>query len=159
MRSPYAYHVITPAKLRTARLAAGITQRELAAAVGIAPSNLSAYEAGRRPMSAEMAERIEAAIRPLPHELVDRHRGRMREMLQAAGVRHPRIFGSVARREDTRESDVDIVVDLGETITGFGLAALQLELEDLLGVPVELVSSGSLEGRFRDRVLRDAVAL
>lgn len=151
--------MITPEQLRAARLAAGITQRELAAEVGIAPSNLSAYEAGRRSMSAQMARRIEVAIRPLPHVLVDRHRARMRELLHARGVRNPRVFGSVARREDTRDSDVDILVDLGDTVTGFGLAALRLELQDLIGTPVDLVSSGGLAGRFKERVLRDAVAL
>jgi len=151
--------VITPAQLREARLAAGLTQRELAAAVGIAPSNLSAYESGRRPMSGEMGERVLAAIRPLPHELVEIHRAGMRELLLAHGVRNPRLFGSAARGDDTRGSDVDLLVDLGDEVTGFGLARLRLELEELLGVPVDLVSSGGLEGRFRERVLRDAVAL
>ena len=149
--------MISPAQLRAARLEAGLTQREVAALVGIAPSNLSAYEAGKRPMSATMADRIEACLRPSPRVLLERNRDGLRELLLERGVRNPRVFGSVARGSDTPGSDIDILVDLGDTITGFGLAALKRDAEQLLGVPVDIVSSGGLRGRFRDRVLREAV--
>ena len=70
-----------------------------------------------------------------------------------------RIFGSVARGDAGPESDVDILVELEP---GRGLldhAALMLDLSDLLGCKVDVVSDRALHWYIRDRVLAEAVPL
>jgi uncharacterized protein len=75
------------------------------------------------------------------------------------GAGNVRLFGSVARGEDTPESDVDLLVDVtGETSPWFpgGLVA---DLEQLLGRRVQVVIRRSLSPLIRDSVLREAVPL
>jgi predicted nucleotidyltransferase len=84
------------------------------------------------------------------------------EILRAAarhGASNVRIFGSVARGEAGSESDVDVLVDLEPGRSLLDHAALLLELEELLGCPVDVVTERGLRARFRERVLREAVPL
>lgn len=84
------------------------------------------------------------------------------EILRAAarhGASNVRIFGSVARGEAGPESDVDVLVDLEPGRSLLDHAALLLELEELLGCPVDVVTERGLRARFRERVLREAVPL
>jgi predicted nucleotidyltransferase len=71
-------------------------------------------------------------------------------------VANPRVFGSVAAGTDREGSDLDLLVDALPGATLFDLGALQAELEDLLGLRVEVLTSGDLPARFRDQVLKDA---
>lgn len=91
-----------------------------------------------------------------------RLRQRRKAINDAASSRHARnvrVFGSVARGEDTDESDIDILVDLDEGVGMFDLIGLERELRDLLGVDVDLVPAANLKPRMRDRVLREAIPL
>jgi uncharacterized protein len=84
------------------------------------------------------------------------------EILRAAarhGASNVRIFGSVARGEAGPASDVDVLVDLEPGRSLLDHAALLLELEELLGCPVDVVTERGLRARFRERVLREAVPL
>lgn len=70
------------------------------------------------------------------------------------------MFGSVARREDTADSDLDLLVRLPAHGMGlFGILALQGELQDLLGVAVDVVPEDSLDESFRAQALREPVPL
>lgn len=70
------------------------------------------------------------------------------------------MFGSVARGEQYDQSDVDFLVDIEKGRSLFDLVALTIELEDLLGCPVNVVEAATLrEGMFGERVRRDAVTL
>jgi len=75
------------------------------------------------------------------------------------GARNVRVFGSVARGEAHSSSDVDLLVQLEPGRTLFDVGALAYALEELLGCPVDIVTDGGLQGRFREYVLRDAIAL
>jgi predicted nucleotidyltransferase len=68
-----------------------------------------------------------------------------------------RIFGSVARGEDDDQSDVDFLVDLEEGRNLLDLGGLLMDLRDLLGRDVDVVTPDGLRVRIRDRVLREAV--
>lgn len=57
---------------------------------------------------------------------------------------------------DAEGSDLDLLVDALPGATLFDLGALQVELEDLLGVPVDLLTPADLPQKFRDQVLREA---
>ena len=75
------------------------------------------------------------------------------------GASNVRVFGSVARREERPNSDVDFLVDLEEGRTLFDLAALRADLRELLDAPVDLVEATCLHPYIRDRVLAEALAL
>jgi hypothetical protein len=70
-----------------------------------------------------------------------------------------RVFGSIGRGEQRASSDLDLLVDMAEGRTLFDLIALSNDLEDSLGVEVDVVTEASLSPYMRDRILRDAVAL
>ncbi|MDP2153461.1 MAG: nucleotidyltransferase [Methylotenera sp.] len=63
------------------------------------------------------------------------------------------------RGNDTNDSDLDLLVDVLPGTTLFDLGGLQVELEDLLGVPVDLRTPGDLPLKFRAQVLVEAKPL
>ena len=77
-------------------------------------------------------------------------------MVESHRARNARVFGSVLRGQDTAESDLDILVDPLPGATLFDISAIQLELGDLLGVPVDVLTPGALPNKFRDDVLQNA---
>lgn len=76
---------------------------------------------------------------------------------QRLGARDVRVFGSVARGEERPDSDVDLLVRLEPGRTLFDLARLELELEDLLGRPVDVVTADGLREPVRTAALREAI--
>ena len=74
------------------------------------------------------------------------------------GVAAMYLFGSYARGDMTSGSDIDLRIDKG-SIRGFQLAGLLLDLEDSLGVPVDLVPTTSLDSHFLDSIRKDEVLL
>jgi len=89
-------------------------------------------------------------------------RERREEILQIAtkhGARTVRIFGSVARGEADSASDLDLLVEMEPGRSLLDLGGLLMELQDLLGCQVDVVTEKGLRERIRDRVLKDAVAL
>jgi len=85
------------------------------------------------------------------------HRDEIRCLVQQSRASNPRVFGSVLRGRDTESSDLDILVDPLPGATLFDLGGLQIALQELLGVPVDLLTPGDLPHRARERVLREAV--
>ncbi|MBT9497166.1 nucleotidyltransferase [Zoogloea oleivorans] len=82
-----------------------------------------------------------------------------RAVLEAAlrfHVSNPRVFGSVLRGTDEDNSDLDLLVDPSSETTLFDLGGLQVELEALLGVPVDVLTPADLPARFRAQVLAEA---
>lgn len=83
-----------------------------------------------------------------------------RNAVRAAAERfrtvNPRVFGSVVHGIDTDGSDIDLLVDPLPGTTLFDLGGLQIELEALLGVPVDLLTPGDLPAKFRDKVIAEA---
>ena len=71
-------------------------------------------------------------------------------------VSNPRVFGSVLHGNDTDDSDVDLLVDPLPETTLFDLGGLKGELEDLLGVPVDVLTPNGLPDKFRAAVLAEA---
>jgi hypothetical protein len=75
------------------------------------------------------------------------------------GAYNVRVFGSVARGDDRPDSDVDLLVDVGTTTSSWFPAGLILDLEQILGRPVEIVTEKGLNPHLREHVLREAVPL
>jgi len=68
------------------------------------------------------------------------------------------IFGSVARGDDTKKSDIDILVEFDEEAIGmFDFIRLENFLSDLLGKKVDLVSKGGLKSIIKDRILKETI--
>lgn len=74
-------------------------------------------------------------------------------------IRSMGIFGSYARGEQREDSDLDLLVELGDGIDLIGYAGLQIELSDALGVPVDLVEREALRPRLAAKVLAEVVPL
>ncbi len=84
---------------------------------------------------------------------------RHQQELQAAGIVHLRLFGSVARNEARAGSDIDLVADFDRSrrFTLLTMAHLENRLSDLLGVKVDLAPAESLREPVRARAFREAV--
>lgn len=163
--------------LREARSQAGLTQAQLARRAGVSQSVVSAYESASRQPSLPMLARLVAATGLELELLVRRPRGaseptegpvrsrlyryrrQVREIAERHGLSNVRVFGSVARDEDTDESDVDLLVDVAPGVGMLGLARCQHELQVLLDAPVDLVPAGDLKAGVANSVLRDSTPL
>ncbi len=75
------------------------------------------------------------------------------------GAHNVHVFGSVVRGEADEQSDIDLMVDFEPGRSLLDHAGLWLELQDLLGVKVDVVSSRGIKARIRERVLQEAVSL
>lgn len=88
---------------------------------------------------------------------------RRREEIIAVAKRHGasdiRIFGSVARGDATEFSDIDFVACFEPGRSLFDQGGLLMDLRQLLGVKVDVVSEGALTGRFGRIVRQEAVPL
>ncbi len=72
------------------------------------------------------------------------------------GARNLRIFGSVARGESVTGSDIDLLVKMEEGRSLLDLTALTLDLQELLGLKVDVVSEDGLYWLLRRRILQEA---
>ena len=97
---------------------------------------------------------ILAAVKP--SVILEAKRGAIREAASRFRTANLRVFGSVLHGDDREGSDLDLLVDVLPGTTLFDLGGLQDELQELLGVPVDLLTPGDLPSRFRDQVIAEA---
>ena len=83
----------------------------------------------------------------------------IRAIASKHGAFNIRIFGSVVRGEASLDSDIDFLIDAGPTTSSWFPAGLILDLEEILGRRVEVVTEKALNPYIRDSVLREAVPL
>jgi len=91
-----------------------------------------------------------------PSAALDLKRPAVRELAGRFRTTNPRVFGSVVHGTDQDGSDLDLLVDVLPGTTLFDLGGLQVELEELLGVSVDLLTPGDLPPKVRDQVLAEA---
>lgn len=72
------------------------------------------------------------------------------------GVSNVRIFGSFARGEQRKTSDIDLLVDLPDGMTLFDLSGLKIDLEEALKRKVDVVPARSIKPALRENILADA---
>lgn len=80
-------------------------------------------------------------------------------MVEGHRARNARVFGSVVRGDDQEGSDLDILIDPTPRTTLMDVAAIQVELEKLLGVSVDVLTPKALPDKFRGVVLTEAVPI
>jgi uncharacterized protein len=90
---------------------------------------------------------------------VQAHRAEVRDAVARYGASNVRVFGSVARGEDTADSDIDLLVDLPPGASLFSVARLQRDLQEILGARVDIVPAEDLKPGVRADVERDLVPL
>ncbi|MBF0268971.1 MAG: nucleotidyltransferase family protein [Alphaproteobacteria bacterium] len=91
-----------------------------------------------------------------PSTALDSKRDAIRQTASRFRVANLRVFGSVLNGADQDGSDLDLLVDPLPGTTLFDLGGLQDELQELLGVPVDLLTPGDLPPKFRADVLAQA---
>jgi predicted nucleotidyltransferase len=92
-------------------------------------------------------------------EMLRTFRSQVFEAAARYGASNVRVFGSVARREADEQSEADLLVDLQKGRNLFDLGGLLMDLQEILGRRVDLVTERSLRNSFRERVLREALPL
>lgn len=92
-----------------------------------------------------------------PSTVLNQNRDLIRRIALSHRTANPRVFGSVVHGNDTESSDLDLLVDPLPGTTLFDLGAIQIELEESLGISIDLLIPGDLPIRFRDQVLREAI--
>jgi uncharacterized protein len=170
--------VAAGAVIRDARRRAGLSQAELARRAKVSQPVISAYEGGRRePGLAMLSKLVEAtghrlrvdlvAGPRLPRGLPDtpvgrrlrRNRRAIIETAERRGATNVRVFGSVARGQETGSSDVDLLVDLADDVGIVSLIGLEREIAEMLHVPVDVVPAANLKAGLASQVLAEAIPL
>ena len=93
------------------------------------------------------------------NERLQENRAEILGLATKYGAYNVRVFGSVARGEADSDSDVDFLVELEPGRSLLDLGGLLMELQELLGCPVDIVTVQGLRSRIRDRVLCEAIPL
>ena len=92
-------------------------------------------------------------------QLLHEKRDEIRTIAAKHGASSIRIFGSAVRGEAGPDSDIDFLIDISSTTSSWFPAGLILDLEEILGRRVEIVTEKALNPYIRDRVLREATPL
>jgi predicted nucleotidyltransferase len=130
----------------------GWSQRRIATVLGRSQPEV------KRLLDRGMAEEVGSVDppRPVAESVLDDVLRRRRDDIVAAAARHGarrvRVFGSVADGTAGADSDVDLLVDIDDDVGLFALSALELELEEILGRPVDVVPERSLRPVVRESI-------
>ena len=92
-------------------------------------------------------------------QLIQQHREAILDLAARHGASNVRVFGSLARGEGTKDSDLDLLVTLEEKRSLLDLVGLKLDIEDLLNRSVDVVTEPALSPYIRDLVLAEATPL
>ncbi|MDE0106779.1 MAG: nucleotidyltransferase family protein [Bryobacterales bacterium] len=93
------------------------------------------------------------------HVLIESRRSEIRALAEGHGFHDVWVFGSMARGDVDEHSDIDLSATLPTGKTGLALGALLMDVQDLLGRRVNVVTEGCLHPSFRSRVLKEAQLL
>ena len=92
-------------------------------------------------------------------DLISAKKDEILRVAESYGARNVRLFGSVARGEDSPQSDIDFLVSLDNGRSLLDHAGLMLALQELLERPVDVATERGLKPKFRERILKEAIAI
>jgi predicted nucleotidyltransferase len=92
-----------------------------------------------------------------PSDALRSNRVAIRRVVASHHACNARVFGSVLHGEDMDGSDLDILIDTTSETTLMDVAAIQVELQHLLGISVDVLTPRALPDAFRQQVLSEAV--
>lgn len=161
--------------LTRVRRQSGLSQGELAQRAGTSQSAIARYENGKAsPSTTTLVRLLKAAGYQLDVEVrktsasnlssnraqkIRRSRAAIKALMKSAGASNVRLFGSVARGEDTANSDIDFLVDFDLSHGLLPILRLNEELSELLGDRVEVAPVGVLKQEVLKHALEEAVPL
>lgn len=90
-------------------------------------------------------------------EILRQRRDDITRLAAKHGATNIRVFGSVARDQAKPDSDLDLLIDVGPNMSSWFPAGLILDLENLLGCRVEIITEKGLNPELRDQVLSEAI--
>lgn len=91
-----------------------------------------------------------------PSDLIPLHREKVLAIAAARGARNLRVFGSAARGTDAEGSDLDLLVEMEPGYSLLDVAGLQIDIQEALGVKVDLCTEAELHPALKDRILAEA---
>ncbi len=91
-----------------------------------------------------------------PSVALNKHRQAIRKIVARHHARNARVFGSVLKGRDSDTSDLDLLIDTTPETTLMDIGAIRMELRNLLGIEVDVLTPNSLPEKFRDNVLQEA---
>ena len=91
--------------------------------------------------------------------LIDKNREDILALAKKYGAYNIRVCGSVARGEDTSSSDIDLLVEMEQGRSLLSLGTFLMELQELLGCRVDILTEKGLKNRIRERVLKEAIPI
>ena len=92
-----------------------------------------------------------------PSEALRSHRKDIRRVVERNHTKNPRVFGSVLSGQDTDDSDLDLLVDPLPGTTLLDLGAIQIELEETLGISVDVLTPGDLPVKFHHKIIQNSM--
>lgn len=110
----------------------------------------------------EIAQQEKDALKTQPLSLNKLLQEKREDILRIAaryGASNIRVFGSIARGEADIKSDIDLLVDLEQGRSLLDLGGLLMDLQDLLGHKVDIVTEQGLRPRMKEQVLKEAISL
>lgn len=106
-------------------------------------------------ISGKLGEKMQIGIR---RNALDDYKSEIKAILKKHGIAKAGIFGSYARGDQKRDSDIDILV-LPKKGMGFAFFGLQIELEEKLGKKVDLVSYNGIRKELKKEILKEEVRI
>lgn len=94
-----------------------------------------------------------------PSDALQANRALIRSVVERYRARNPRVFGSVLHGDDEEGSDLDLLIDPIKGTTLMDVAGIQVELEKLMGIPVDVLTPKAVPEKFRQLVLDEAVSV
>jgi predicted nucleotidyltransferase len=131
-----------------AMIAAGMSQREIALALGISQPAVSQQLRAASDLSDVHPEKLIEAAAPV-----------LLRLAEDAGYGRLAVFGSVARGQAGQDSDTDLLVEAPEGTSSFGFVKFKQLIEQVLGRQIDLVDYGGLKSKLDDDISREAVPL
>lgn len=80
-------------------------------------------------------------------------------ILKRYGVSRAAVFGSFARNQMRRSSDIDILIDIKKDISLLDFVGLKLEIEEALGKKVDLVEYETIKPLIKERIIREQLVI
>ena len=80
-------------------------------------------------------------------------------IFKKAGVSRSFVFGSYARREAKKNSDLDLIVEFNKRKSIIDLIALKLELEKKLGIKVDVLTSNSIHPKINNLIQKEKIQI
>ena len=131
-----------------AMMAVGMSQREVAEALGITQPAVSQQLKFAPDLNEIHPETLLTAAAPI-----------LKALAVERGYTRLAVFGSVARHQARQDSDIDLLVEAPEGTSSFGFIRFKQLIEQVLGREIDLVSYGGLKPKLDDDIRREAVPL